>query len=132
VASPTFVQTGGRPRHCHTSGAGHLHSHAGVCGHRQLRGNGDRQRHAAPRRLCDYCGHSHAVVESGPCPHRPAITTLQNTPGTSQVSANDPDTGQTQTFSVSTTPAHGTAAVSASGLATYTPTTGLRALTASW
>jgi len=66
-----------------------------------------------------------------PVPTAPAITTSQNTAGTSQVSANDPDTGQTATFNVSTAPAHGTATISASGLATYTPTPGSPAPTAS-
>ena len=32
--------------------------------------------------------------------------------------------GQTQTFSISTPPANGTATVTASGLATYTPASG--------
>ena len=59
-----------------------------------------------------------------PMPTAPGITTLQNTPGTSTVSPNDPDAGQIQTFSISTPPAHGTATVTASGLATYTPAPG--------
>ena len=57
-------------------------------------------------------------------PTAPSITTLQNTPGTSTVSPNDPDAGQTQTFSISTPPANGTATVTASGVATYTPAPG--------
>ena len=40
------------------------------------------------------------------------------------MSPNDPDAGQIQTFSVSTSPAHGTATVTASGLVTYTPAPG--------
>ena len=65
-----------------------------------------------------------------PPPNRPpmpmalGISTPQNTPGTSTVSPNDPDAGQTQTFSISTPPANGTATVTASGLATYTPASG--------
>ena len=59
-----------------------------------------------------------------PVPTAPGITTLQNMPGTSTVSPNDPDAGQTQTFSVSTPPAHGTASVIASGVVTYTPAPG--------
>ena len=59
-----------------------------------------------------------------PVPTAPGISTPQNTPGTSTVSPNDPDAGQTQTFSISTPPANGTATVSASGLATYTPAPG--------
>ena len=59
-----------------------------------------------------------------PMPTAPGITTLQNTPGTSTVSPNDPDAGQTQTFSISIPPANGTATVTASGLVTYTPAPG--------
>ena len=59
-----------------------------------------------------------------PAPMALAISTPQNTPGSSQISANDPDIGQTQAFSVSTPPAHGFATVSPSGLATYTPAPG--------
>ena len=59
-----------------------------------------------------------------PMPTALSITTLQNTPGTSTVSPNDPDAGQTQTFSISTPPANGTATVTASGVATYTPAPG--------
>ena len=59
-----------------------------------------------------------------PMPTALSITTLQNTPGTSTVSPNDPDAGQTQTFSISIPPANGTATVTASGLATYTPASG--------
>ena len=59
-----------------------------------------------------------------PVPTAPGISTPQNMPGTSTVSPNDPDAGQTQTFSISTPPAHGTATVTASGLATYTPAPG--------
>ena len=59
-----------------------------------------------------------------PMPTAPSISTPQNTPGTSTVSPNDPDAGQIQTFSISTPPANGTATVTASGLATYTPAPG--------
>jgi VCBS repeat-containing protein len=63
-------------------------------------------------------------ANSAPVPTAPALTTAQNTAGTRQVSPNDPDPGQSFTFSISTAPAHGSATVNASGLATYTPTTG--------
>ena len=59
-----------------------------------------------------------------PAPTAPGIITLQNTPSTSLVSPNDPDAGQIQTFSVSAPPANGTASVTASGVATYTPAPG--------
>ena len=65
-----------------------------------------------------------APPNRAPVPTAPGISTPQNTPGTSLVSPNDPDAGQTQTFSISTPPANGTATVSASGLATYTPAPG--------
>jgi hypothetical protein len=63
-------------------------------------------------------------VNHAPVPTALGISTPQHTPGTSQISANDPDAGQVQTFSVSTLPAHGVATVSPSGLATYTPAPG--------
>jgi VCBS repeat-containing protein len=45
----------------------------------------------------------------------------QQKSGTSQVSPNDPDVGQTVTFAVTRPPVHGTASVDANGLVTYTP-----------
>ncbi len=45
----------------------------------------------------------------------------QQKSGTSQVSPNDPDVGQTVTFAVPPVTAHGMASVDASGLVTYTP-----------
>jgi len=59
-----------------------------------------------------------------PAPAAPAIRILENTPGTSQVSPNDPDAGESFTFVVGTKPAHGTAIVNRSGLVTYIPDTG--------
>src|SRR5262249_27252405 len=56
-----------------------------------------------------------------PAPTAPAIHTTQNTSGTSQISPNDPDAGDTFTFAVTTLPAHGTASVDAMGRVTYTP-----------
>jgi hypothetical protein len=63
-------------------------------------------------------------VNHAPAPTALGISTPQNTPGTSQISANDPDADQVQTFSVTTPPGHGVATVSPSGLATYTPAPG--------
>jgi len=56
-----------------------------------------------------------------PAPTAPAISILRDTPGTSQVSPNDPDAGDSFSFFVSTPPTHGLATVNTSGLATYTP-----------
>ena len=64
------------------------------------------------------------VINRPPAPTAPAISTLQNTAGRSQISAKDPDVGQTPSFSVTTPPAHGTATVTPNGLATYLPTLG--------
>jgi VCBS repeat-containing protein len=63
-------------------------------------------------------------VNHAPAPTAPGIGIPQNTTGTSQISTNDPDAGQTLAFSVSTPPAHGTATITPSGLATYTPALG--------
>ena len=65
-----------------------------------------------------------APSNRAPAPTAPGISTPQNTPGTSQINANDPDAGQTPTFSISPPPTHGTATVSPTGLATYTPAPG--------
>ena len=59
-----------------------------------------------------------------PAPAAPAIRILGNTPGTSQVSPNDPDAGESFTFVVSARPDHGIATVNTSGLVTYTPDVG--------
>ena len=59
-----------------------------------------------------------------PMPTGPSINTSLNTPGTVQIGVNDPDVGQTQTFSISIPPANGIATVTASGLVTYTPAPG--------
>jgi len=59
-----------------------------------------------------------------PAPTAPAITTANITAGTSQVTSNDPNTGDTHTYAVSTQGAKGVATVSIAGLATYTPNAG--------
>ena len=61
---------------------------------------------------------------TAPQPAAAAITTSTNTPGTSQISVNDSDVGQTFTFVLTTPPQNGTATVSAAGLVTFTPRAG--------
>jgi len=61
------------------------------------------------------------TTDSPPVPTSPAITTNANTPGTSQISPNDPDASDTHTYQVTTAPANGAVVVNAAGLATYTP-----------
>jgi VCBS repeat-containing protein len=60
-------------------------------------------------------------VNDPPAPTAPPIVTDTQTPGTSQISPNDPDAGDTHTYAVTTPPAMGQATVDAAGLATYTP-----------
>ncbi len=45
----------------------------------------------------------------------------EDTAGTRQVAPNDPDAGNTHSYSITTAPLHGTASVSATGLVSYTP-----------
>jgi VCBS repeat-containing protein len=66
-------------------------------------------------------GHSTSSSNNAPVPTAPSIVTAKETAGSSQVRANDPDTGQTHTFALTTVPAHGNATVHATGLVTYTP-----------
>ncbi len=54
----------------------------------------------------------------------PSITTASNAPGTSQIIASDPDSGQSLSFTVTTPPGNGTAIVTAAGLVTYSPRPG--------
>ena len=61
---------------------------------------------------------------TAPQPTAAAITTIATTPGTSQISVNDPDLGQSFTFVLTTPPGNGTATVSASGLVTFAPQAG--------
>jgi hypothetical protein len=62
-----------------------------------------------------------ANVNDPPAPSAPAITTDEDTDGTSQIAPNDPDVGDTHTYVVTGQGTNGTAVVSASGLVTYTP-----------
>src|SRR5262249_14688594 len=64
--------------------------------------------------------HPHLVTANGGS-HDVSGLLPQSTSGTSQVTPNDPDVGQSQTFAVTTPPAHGTATVTATGLVKYTP-----------
>ena len=60
-------------------------------------------------------------ANSPPVPSAQPIDTMINTAGTTRVLPNDPDVGDTHTYSISGNPQHGTAVVSASGTVTYTP-----------
>lgn len=64
------------------------------------------------------------AVNTAPAPTAPAIETVEDTPGSSQISVNDPDTGQTHTFTIITPPGGGTATVDSAGLVTYIPEAG--------
>jgi VCBS repeat-containing protein len=63
-------------------------------------------------------------VNEAPAPTAPAISTDQDTDGTSQIAPNDPDAGDSHTYTVTAQGANGTAAVSTGGLVTYTPNPG--------
>ena len=56
-----------------------------------------------------------------PAPTAPPLATNEDTPGTSQVTHNDPDAGDTHTYAITTAPANGIATVNATGLVSYTP-----------
>ncbi len=64
---------------------------------------------------------SSVAANEAPSPTAPAITTNQGNAATSQVTPNDPDVGDTETFAVTSMPSNGTASVDGSGLVTYTP-----------
>jgi len=61
------------------------------------------------------------AVNDAPAPTAPTITTNEDTAGTSQVTHNDPDVGDTHAYTVTTAPANGGVVVDAAGRATYTP-----------
>ena len=61
------------------------------------------------------------AVNQAPVPTAPAITTNEDTTGTSQIAANDPDLGETFSYSVTTAPTNGNVTVNATGLASYVP-----------
>lgn len=60
-------------------------------------------------------------VNEAPVPTAPAISTNEDTDGTSQIAPNDPDAGDSHTYAVTGPGTNGTAVVSTSGLVTYTP-----------
>ncbi len=62
-----------------------------------------------------------SAVNDAPVPTAPAIAVNEDTAGTRQVAPNDPDAGNTHSYSITTAPLHGTASVSATGLVSYTP-----------
>ncbi len=64
------------------------------------------------------------IVNRAPTASASGITTASNIAGTSQITVNDPDTGQGHTFAVTTLPGNGTVTVTAAGLVTYTPKPG--------
>jgi VCBS repeat-containing protein len=70
----------------------------------------------------DRAGSGTSSSNNAPVPTAPSIVMARGTASSSQVSANDPDAGQTHTFALTTAPAHGTATVHTTGLVTYTPT----------
>ncbi len=61
------------------------------------------------------------AVNDPPVPTAPVINTNEDTMGSSQIAANDPDIGDTFTYAVSTAALNGTVTINASGLASYTP-----------
>jgi VCBS repeat-containing protein len=76
------------------------------------------------------CGGGSSSISNSPAPANqalaptsPAISTNINTAGTTQIAANDPNSGRTFTYSVTTSPTHGTVNIDSNGLVTYTPAT---------
>jgi VCBS repeat-containing protein len=62
-----------------------------------------------------------SAVNDAPAPTAPALAVNEDTAGTRQVAPNDPDAGNTHSYSITTAPLHGTASVSATGLVSYKP-----------
>ena len=62
-------------------------------------------------------------ANSAPVPTALPIDTMINTAGTTRVLPNDPDVGDTHTYSIQRAPRNGTAAVSSAGTVTYAPDT---------
>lgn len=63
-------------------------------------------------------------VVGAPQPTAPAIQVIAGGMGTTQITAHDPSPGAAESYSIERAPLHGTAAVNAQGLLTYTPTGG--------
>ncbi len=59
-------------------------------------------------------------LNRAPAPTAPAISVDQGATATTQVSANDPDAGDTETYAITTQPQHGSALVDTSGLVSFT------------
>jgi len=81
--------------------------------------------------IADYSNHSIRKVSATtvppnqpPVPTAPAISTAYATAGTSQVTANDPNAGDTHSYAVTTVAVHGAATINTGGLTTYTPNAG--------
>ncbi len=83
-----------------------------------------RNEHAATEPVSGSAYPSTLTVSANhpPAPTAPPIVTTGITPGTSQITHNDPNAGDTHTYTIPTQPAFGTATVSTAGLVTYTPT----------
>ncbi len=62
-----------------------------------------------------------SAVNDAPAPTAPALAVNEDTAGTRQVAPNDPDAGNTHSYSMTTVPLHGTASVSTTGLVSYKP-----------
>jgi uncharacterized protein (TIGR03790 family) len=69
----------------------------------------------------DYYRVNVADVNDTPMPSAPPILTDEDTGATTQVVPNDPDVGDSHSYEISSSPAHGRASVTATGLVTYTP-----------
>ncbi len=63
------------------------------------------------------------AVNEAPVPTAAALITNEDTLNTVQIMANDPDFGETFTYSVTANPSDGMATVDSNGLASYTPNT---------
>ena len=64
------------------------------------------------------------VTNQAPAPTAQPIATNINTPATTQIDVNDPDAGQTYTFTINVGARRGQASVDDTGLVTYTPGVG--------
>ncbi|RME56828.1 MAG: tandem-95 repeat protein, partial [Deltaproteobacteria bacterium] len=76
-----------------------------------------------PSPLSEVVTTSVTVVERNdpPQPQAAPIVTQEDTPATSQLFANDPNSEQAHTYTISSPPLHGTASIDPSGLVTYDP-----------
>lgn len=79
----------------------------------------DRRRTAEPVKHTETYTIHYPPANQPPAPTAAPIVATEGTAGSCQVSPNDPDGGDSHTFAVTDGPSHGTAAVSGSGLVTY-------------